>query len=96
VSQLFDPSYAAANLTPAFVTELCESVPALSGVVAALQAEIQAYQVAARAAPALDHKNMKAYTDGVLLFWRTHGTKDACMARRSQDYIRNPANLRSL
>ena len=36
VSQLFDPSFVVANLTSAFVDELCHAVPALKGVAAAL------------------------------------------------------------
>ena len=40
-----------------------------------LKAELETYRVAARAAPALDHGDVKAFTEGVLVFWRTHGTK---------------------
>ena len=75
VSQLFDPSFAAVNLTSSFVDELCLAVPALDGVAAALKAEVQTYQVAARAAPPMDHSSVHDFTDAVLTFWRTHGTK---------------------
>ena len=75
VSQLFDPSFAVVNLTPAFVDELCAAVPALNSVAAALKAEIAAYRVAARAAPPIDHSDVDAFTATVLQFWRTDGTK---------------------
>jgi hypothetical protein len=75
VSQLFDPSYAVHNLTAAFVDELCHAVPALAGVAAALKAEVEAYRVAARAAPAMDHGSVEAFTKGVLEFWRKDGAK---------------------
>ena len=75
VSQLFDPSFAAANLTPRFVDELCASIPALKNSAAVLKAEVDAYRVAARTAPAMDHRDVHAFTEAVLTFWRTHGTK---------------------
>ena len=75
VSQLFDPSFAVANLTPRFVDELCASIPALNGSAAALKAEVEAYRVAARSAPAIDHRDVKAFTEAVLEFWRKQGTK---------------------
>ena len=75
VSQLFDPSFAAASLTSAFVDELCAAIPALSGNAAALKAQVDAYRVAARAVPALDHSDVTAFTDGVLEFWRKQGSK---------------------
>jgi hypothetical protein len=75
VSQLFDPSFAAASLTPAFVDELCAAIPALSGNAAALKAQVDAYRAAARAVPALDHSDVTAFTDGVLEFWRKQGSK---------------------
>ena len=73
VSQLFDPSFAAASLTPAFVDELCAAIPALSSQTASLKAEVDAYRVAARAAPELDHSDVKAFTESVLEFWRKQG-----------------------
>jgi hypothetical protein len=84
VSQLFDPSFVVANLTPAFVDELCHAVPALKDVAAALKAEVEAYRIAARAAPAMDHGDVKAFTQGVLEFWRKNGTKmpEWCKAAR--------------
>ena len=75
VSQLFDPSFAAVHLTTVFVDKLCDAVPALRGAAAALKAELVTYQVAARAAAALDHGDVKAFTEGVLVFWRKHGTE---------------------
>jgi hypothetical protein len=75
VAQLFDPSYAVVNLTPAFVDELCAAVPVLNGDVATLKAEVAAYRVAARAAPPIDHSDVDAFTTNVLEFWRTNGTK---------------------
>lgn len=75
VSQLFDPSFAVANLTPGFVDELRAAIPALNGSVAALKAEVEAYRVAARSAPAIDHSDVKKFTEAVLKFWREQGSK---------------------
>ena len=36
---------------------------------------MDAYRVAARAAPALDHGNVAAFTGGVLEFWRKQGSQ---------------------
>ena len=74
-SQLFDPSFAVTNVTPSFVDELCASIPSLNGLAPALKAEVDAYRVAARSAPTMDHKDVKAFTAAVRSFWRTHGTK---------------------
>ena len=54
---------------------LCAAITALSPAAAALKAEVDMYRVAARAAPALDHNDVKAFTDGVLEFWRKQGSK---------------------
>ena len=75
VSQIFVPSFAVVHLTPNFVDELCLAVPALRGDAAALKAEVQAYRVAAQAAPPMDHSDVKSFTTAVLIFWRQHGTK---------------------
>ena len=75
MSQLFDPSFAVANLTPGFVDELRAAIPALNGSVAALKAEVEAYRVAARSAPAIDHSDVKKFTGAVLEFWREQGSK---------------------
>ena len=75
VSQLFDPSFAAVNLTSAFVDELCAAVPALKRVAAAIKAEVATYRVATRAAPSIDHSDVDAFTATVLQFWRSDGTK---------------------
>ena len=75
VSQLLDPSFAAVHLIPSFVDELCAAIPAISGCSAALKMELDAYKLAARNAPALDHNDVELYTKGVLAFWRKEGTK---------------------
>ena len=75
VSQLFDPSFAVVNMTPNFVDELCAAVPALGNAAAALKAELEAYRVEARTAPAMDHSDVHSFTEAVLEFWRTHGNK---------------------
>ena len=62
VSQLFDPSFVAANLTAAAVDELCDAIPPLSEK-ANLKSELEAYKTAATAAPAMDHSNVKAFTE---------------------------------
>jgi len=81
VSQLFDPSFAVVHLTTVFVDELCDAVPALRGAAVSLEAELETYRVTARAAPALDHGDVKAFTEGVLVFWRTQSWhQDVCMA----------------
>ena len=73
VSQLFDPSFAVVNLSPNFVDELCAAVPALGNAAAALKAEVEAYRVEARSAPAMDHSDVQAFTEAILEFWRKHG-----------------------
>ena len=45
----------------------------LNGSAAALKAEVEAYRVAARSAPAIDHRDVKAFTEAVLEFWRKSG-----------------------
>ena len=47
----------------------------LNGSAAALKAEVEAYRVAARSAPAIDHRDVKAFTEAVLEFWRKSGNK---------------------
>lgn len=42
---------------------------------ATLKAEVEAYRVAARTAPAMDHGDVTAFTASVLEFWRSQGTK---------------------
>ena len=79
MSQLFDPSFAVTNLTPAFVDELCAAVPALRGVEATLKAEVEAYRVAARTAPGMDHGYVEAFTAGVLEFWRRLARAPRCL-----------------
>jgi hypothetical protein len=75
VSQLFDPSFAVDNVTPNFVAELCAAIPALSNAADALKAELEAYRVASRTAPMMDHSEVHAFTEAVLEFWRKNGTK---------------------
>ena len=75
VSQLFDPSFATANVTLAFVDELCAAIPAFAGKAAALKAEVEVYRVAARTAPPIDHGDVKAFTEALLTFWSTQGKK---------------------
>ena len=36
---------------------------------------MEAYRVAARPAPAIDHSDVKKFTEAVLEFWREHGSK---------------------
>ena len=59
----------------ALVDELCAAIPAINGLAAQLKAEIDAFRVAARSAPPIDHCDVKAFTAAVLEFWRKHGTK---------------------
>ena len=75
MSQLFDPSFATANVTLAFVDELCAAIPAFAGKAAALKAEVEVYRVAARTAPPIDHGDVKAFTEALLTFWSTQGKK---------------------
>ena len=75
VSQIFDPSFVVGQLTPQFVDELCAAIPAVHGLAAQLKAEIDAFRVAARSAPPIDHRDVKVFTAAVLNFWRKHGTK---------------------
>ena len=75
MSQLLDPSFAAVHLTPSFVDELCEAIPAISGCAAALKREPDAYKLAASNATTLDNNNVAHFTEGVLEFWRNQGTK---------------------
>ena len=68
VSQLFDPSFAVDNVTPNIVAELCAAIPALSNAADALKAELEAYRVASRTAPMMDHSEIHAFTESVLEF----------------------------
>ena len=82
----------------AYCRELCEAVPALSDVAGALKAEVQAYRVAARGAPAMDHSNVKAFTETVVsaLILAHSRDQDARMAQGRQDHICHSTDLGSL
>ena len=55
--------------------------PLFRGAAVSLKVELETYRVAARAASALDHGDVKAFTEGVLVFWRTQPWhQDARMA----------------
>ena len=75
VSQLFDPLFAAANLTPSFVDELCAAIPALRNYAASLKVELSAYKVAARTITTLDYNDVSVFSTTVLQFWRLNASQ---------------------
>ena len=91
VSQLFDPSYAATNLTAASVDELCEAIPSLSDK-ANLKSEVEAYKTAAAAAPAMDHSDVHSFTEAVLEFWRKNGKKMKTWRKMAKRVFTIPPN----
>jgi hypothetical protein len=91
VSQLFDPSYVAANLTAAAVDELCDAIPSLTDK-AQLKSEVEAYKTAAAAAPAMDHSDVHAFTEAVLEFWRKHGKKMPMWRKMAKRVFAIPPN----
>ena len=91
VSQLFDPSFVAANLTAAAVDELCAAIPSLMGK-DQLKSEVEAYKTAAAAAPAMDHSDVHAFTEAVLEFWRKHGKKMPMWRKMAKRVFAIPPN----
>ena len=92
VSQLFDPSFAVANLTAAAVDELCAAIPSVLEGKAGLKSELEAYKTAAAAAPAMDHSDVHAFTEGVLEFWRKHGKKMPTWRKMAKRVFAIPPN----
>jgi len=91
ISQLFDPSFVAANLTAAAVNELCDAIPSLTDK-AQLKSEVEAYKTAAAAAPAMDHSDVHAFTEAVLEFWRKHGKKMPMWRKMAKRVFAIPPN----
>jgi hypothetical protein len=91
VSQLFDPSFVAANLTAAAVDELCAAIPSMTDK-AQLKSEVEAYKTAAAAAPAMDHSDVHAFTEAVLEFWRKHGKKMPTWRKMAKRVFAIPPN----
>ena len=91
VSQLFDPSFVAANLSAAAVEELCDAIPSLSDR-AKLKSEIEAYKTAAAAAPAMNQSDVHIYTEAVLEFWRKHGKKMPTWCKMAKRVFAIPPN----
>ena len=91
VSQLFDPSFVAANLTAAAVDELCDAIPSMTDK-AQLKSEVEAYKTAAAAAPAMDHSDVHAFTEAVLEFWRKQGKKMPMWRKMAKRVFAIPPN----
>ena len=91
ISQLFDPSFVAANLTAAAVDELCDAIPSLTDK-AQLKSEVEAYKTAAASAPAMDHSDVHAFTEAVLEFWRKHGKKMPMWRKMAKRVFAIPPN----
>ena len=70
--QAFDPSFAAQHVDAVWVDALA-AIPPLAEHVPALKQELPVYLTKCVGA-AFDHDDPKAFTEGVLLFWRNHGT----------------------
>ena len=74
VVRIFDPNFASVHATPALVDALSAVKPLLAlGFIPSLKAELPLYLSAAGNAPAFDRTDVKAYTEGVLKWWRTNG-----------------------
>ena len=69
----FDPSYASANLSLDMTGDLIKIKP-LRKMGAQLQQEFENYKAAAQGF-VVDHKDIKAFTTGVLGWWANHGSK---------------------
>lgn len=74
VSQLFDPNFAAVELSPALVEELCAAVPALAQAQTSLKAEMCKYLEAAKRAPAFNYESVDEFTEEVFKFWKKEGS----------------------
>ena len=55
--------------------ELCAAIPSLGGREQALKDELETYRQAASTAGSINHGDHKEFTEGVLSFWKTNGTK---------------------
>ena len=73
VARLFDPYFALAHATPAYISELCAAVPSLAGHDALMKAELAAYRHACRAYTHPGTSDIPQYTAAVLAFWCAQG-----------------------
>ena len=74
VARAFDPNFAAAHVTPAFVDAMSAITPLRAlGMLADLKQQLPAYLATATAAPILDKKSVDDYSEAVLKWWRSNG-----------------------
>jgi len=73
LSQVIDPTFAAAHLTPGMVVDLM-AIPAFAAhnLLDGLKFELPAYLAAAATCPPLDRGDLSEYTTGVLSWWRNN------------------------
>ena len=71
----FDPNFADAHLTPAFVDAMDVITPlAAHDMLSGLKQELPLYLAAAASAPAFDKSDVDSYTDAILKWWRSLAT----------------------
>ena len=76
LAQAFDPSFAATSLTRGIVDELAKMTPlATHNLIPGLLLELPNYLLAAATCPGFDRTDIKAFTDGVLLWWKHNNPK---------------------
>ena len=76
VVRAFDPNYAAAHVDAAHVDALSAVRPLLAlGFISNLKAELPQYLAAAATAPTFDKSDVAGYTEGILWWWRTNGSR---------------------
>ena len=79
--QAFNPAFAAQHINAAWVDALPLAViPPLAEHMPKLKQELPAYLVKC-AGIAFDHTDVKAFTAGVLAFWKNHGNEFPTYAR---------------
>ena len=75
VARTFDPNYASAHITPAFVDALSAITPLRAhGMLEDLKQQMPQYISAAADAPIFDKASVADYTAAVLGWWRTNGS----------------------
>lgn len=84
MARLFDPSFAAANVSAQAVEELCEAIRTLMPMKAELLQQVDAYRQASRGATGIDHSNHAYFSEAVLQFWKQNGSKMKGWAKAAQ------------
>jgi hypothetical protein len=74
-ARAFNPNFAAAHVTPAFVDMMTVITPLNAlGLLPDLKRELPAFLAAAANAPAFDKSDVQDFTTNILTWWREHGS----------------------